>query len=222
MAVQSPSRKPSRKALDSKAPSQAQRDQAKLRRETKRSGLPLTDTPLTPFVQAFCREYVRTNLLEDSHSTAETMTGVPLDLAGFDVHVEMGTREVKGRTLTTKTRTITDPATGAEVCIGTIRAARAAQLYHMPEVQAEIRRLRGEAAANIQVTAHTIATKLALIHDHAIKAGQLQVAANCAAMEAKMFGVEAGPGNGGEAPPSSAVVEIRFRDYSGEPAPRED
>jgi hypothetical protein len=212
----------SKTPLADKPPSKQQRAQARARRETKRDGKSMAETPLTKFVQTFCREYVRLGVLEDAHYNAEMMEREPLDLTGFEVIEEKWERTVKGKKVTGKTVTVIDPDTGREVGLNIIRTARAAQLYHMPEVQAELRRLRAEAAEHINITAQTLATKIALIQDHAIRTGQLQVALNGAAMEAKMFGIEAGPGEGGGTPVPAAAVNINIRDYTGKPKPRED
>lgn len=203
----------SRKAAKNKPPTKVQREQARSRREAERDGKSKTEASLTPFVACFCREYVRWGILPDAHFNAEVMTKTPLDLTGFEVYEEKTPRTVKGKQIMVITKTIIDPATGQEIPESVIRSARAAQLWHMPEVKAECDRLRKEAAKAIEVTAESLAEELAQIKHHAIVSGQLQVAANVTAMKAKMFGVEAGSGGGDTVPPA-ASVNINIRDFT--------
>ena len=220
MAKQQQKQPTSRKAVSKKPPAKAQREQAANRREAKRDGLPLSEATLSPFVACFCQEFVRWGILEEAHYNAERITREPLDLSGFEVHEERWERSVKGKTVTGITRTITDPATGWEVPMSDIRAARAAQLWHMPEVKAEIARLKQEAATSIRVTAEILSGQCDQIYDHAVRSGQLQVAANVVAMKGKMFGVEAGSADPGLTPVTA--VEIRIRDYTGKPKASKD
>lgn len=147
---------------------------------------------------------------------------MPLDTSGFNVQREKTSTTVKGKAIESTVLIITD-ANGHSVSEHELRLASAANLFHLPEVQRRIRELRAEYAARINVTAHTIAAKLETISAHAIRDKQYQVAANCAAMEAKMFGVDAGSAGGGGGDPAPTVaVEVRIRDFTGKPAPRED
>lgn len=194
-----------------------------MRRAVKRKGGDATETPLTPFVRAFCQEYARVGILEVAHGNAELIAREPLDCSGFDVHVEEWDETVKGAKVQCRKTTIYDPVTGAVVKESEIRKARAAQLYHMPEVQAEVRRLRDAEAELVKVTANSLVVRMAQIHDAAMEKGQLQVAANLVAMHAKLFGLDAGAGDAGGNTPAApvAAVEVRIRDYSGKPADSE-
>lgn len=204
-----------------KPPTKVQREQAKNRREAVKDGLPKAEAKLTEFAERFCVEYLRCGIMEDAHRATELALRVPLDTAGFDVEVETTERTVKGKKVQSRVLIITDEH-GRPVSEADLRLAAASNLFCLPEVQRRIRELRAEAAKLITVTAESLAAKLELIHTHAIRSGQLQVAANCAAMEAKMFGIEAGPGEGAGAAVPAASVNINIRDYSGKPAPREE
>lgn len=204
-----------------RAPPKVLREQAANRREAVKDGLPKAEAKLTDFAERFCIEFLRVGILEDAHRATELALRVPLDTTGYNVEVETTERTVKGKKVQSRVLIITDD-NGRHISENDLRLASAANLYALPEVKARIRALRAEAAANIRVTAESIAAKLELIHDHAIKSGQLQVAANCAAMEAKMFGIEAGPGEGGGNAPPPAAVNINIRDYTGKPKPREE
>lgn len=213
---------PSRKVLNKKPPTKDQREQARVRAEAKRSGQAASAAPvISPFIECFCREYVRVGILEDAHRAAENITRTKLDTIGFRVEYDEWEERVKGKTVRRKAMRIYDDERGGiEVPERQLRQARAAQLYHLPEVQARIQAIRDDYAKFVKVTAEGLSGKLKVIFDHAVSSGQLQVAANVTAMEAKMFGVDAGSGEGG-APPAAAV-NINIRDFSGKPAPRED
>lgn len=210
---------PSRKKLpQSKTPTKVQREQAAARREARKDGLPKADAKLTDFAERFCHEFLRCGVLEDAHRATELALRVPLDTAGFNVEVEQTERKVKGKTVYSKVLVITDDH-GRPVSESDLRLASAANLYSLPEVKRRIRDLRAEHAAQIRVTAESLAEECELVQLAAMRSGQLQVAANVLSMKAKMFGIEAGPGEGAGAPPPAAAVNINIRDYTGKPAP---
>jgi hypothetical protein len=198
-----------------------QKDQAANRREAVRDGLPKAEAKLTDFAERFCTEYVRCGVLEDAHRATELALRVPLDTAGYHVEVEQTERTVKGKTVYSKVLIITDD-NGRPVSENDLRLASATNLWAMPEVKRRVREIRAENAKLIQVTAESLAEKIEHIQQHAIRTGQLQVALNGVAMEAKMFGIETGPGEGGGAVIPAAAVNINIRDYTGKPKPRED
>lgn len=194
-------------------------DQAAARRAAAKDGLPKSEAQLTPFAERFCVEYVRIGILEDAHRATELALRVPLDTTGFNVEVEKFERKVKGKTVYSQVLNITDDH-GRPVSENDLRLGAAANLYSLPEVKRRIRELRADAAAEIKITAETLARKIEHIQDHAIRSGQLQVALNGVAMEAKLFGLETGPGEGAGAgvPATATSVNINIRDFSGPPA----
>ena len=209
-------KEPPKTTKQGRPPPKVIREQAALRREAKRDGLPNDQAELTDFAARFCVEYVRCGILEDAHRATELALRVPLDTTGYEVEIEESSRTVKGKAVYSKVYHITD-SLGREISESELRQASAFNLYALPEVQRRIRELRAEAASLVKVTAESLATKLALIQDHAVRLGQLQVATNCVAMEAKMFGIEAGPGEGAGAALPAASVDINIRDYTGKP-----
>lgn len=210
-----------KKAVPPKAgrkPPKVLKEQAAARREAERDGLPKSEAKLTEFAERFCVEYVRCGILDDAHRATELALRVPLDTTGFNVEVESYERKVKGKTVYSKVLVITDDH-GRPVSEADLRLAAAANLFALPEVKRRIRELRAEHAALIKVTAESLAEKIEHIQAHAMRSGQLQVALNGVAMEAKLFGLETGPGEGGaNAPPPAAAVNINIRDYTGKPA----
>ncbi len=206
-------------------PTKVQREQAELRREAVRDGLPKAEAKLSEFAERFAVEFARCGVLEDAHRATELALRVPLDTAGFNVEVEQSERTVKGKKVYSKVMIITDQQ-GRPVSEADLRLASAVNIYSMPEVKRRIRELRAEAAKLIQITAATLAEKIERIQDHALRTGQLQVALNGVAMEAKLFGLETGGGeNGSGAPPAApAAVNINIRNFTGKPTPpaRED
>lgn len=204
-----------------RAPTKVQREQAANRREAQRDGLPKAEAKLTDFAERFCVEFVRCGVIEDAHRATELALRVPLDTSGFHVEVETTERTVKGKTVYSKVLLITDDH-GRAVSEADLRLATAANLFALPEVKRRIRELRAEAAKLITVTAESLAEECEQIKMAAMRSGQLQVAANVMAMKAKMFGVEAGPGEGGGNVPPPTAVNINIRDYTGKPKPRED
>lgn len=204
-----------------KPPTKVQRQQAANRREAERDGLPKSEAKLTDFAERFAREFVRCGVLEDAHRATELALRVPLDTAGFNVEVETTERTVKGKTVQSRVLIITDDH-GRAVSENDLRLASAANLYALPEVKRRIREIRAENAKLIQVTAESLAEECELVQLAAMRSGQLQVATNLLAMKAKMFGIEAGPGEGAGAAPPAAAVNINIRDYTGKPKPRED
>lgn len=204
-----------------KPPAKVLREQAKNRREAVRDGLPKSEAKLTEFAERFCVEFVRCGVIEDAHRATELALRVPLDTTGFNVEVEQTERTVKGKTVYSKVLIITDDH-GRAVSEADLRLSAAANLYAMPEVKRRIRELRAEHAKLITVTAESLAEECEQVKMAAMRSGQLQVAANVLSMKAKMFGIEAGPGEGGGAAVPAASVNINIRDFSGKPAPRED
>ncbi len=204
-----------------RTPTKVQRQQAANRREARKDGLPKSEAKLTPFAERFCVEFLRCGVLEDAHRATELALREPLDTSGFNVEVETTERTVKGKTVQSRVLIITDDH-GRTVSEADLRLASATNLFAMPEVQRRIRELRAEAAKLITVTAESLAEKIATIQAHAVRTGQLQVALNGVAMEAKMFGIETGPGEGAASAPPAAAVNINIRDYTGKPKPRED
>lgn len=199
-----------------RAPTKVQREQAAARREAVRDGLPKSEAKLTEFAERFCKEFVRCGVIEDAHRATELALRVPLDTTGYHTEYETTERTVKGKTVQSRVLVITDDH-GRAVSEGDLRLAAAANLYAMPEVKRRIRELRAEAAALITVTAESLAEECEQVKMAAMRSGQLQVAANVLAMKAKMFGVEAGPGEGGGNVPPPASVNINIRDYTGKP-----
>lgn len=204
-----------------KPPAKVLREQAKNRREAVRDGLPKSEAKLTEFAERFCIEFVRCGVIEDAHRATELALRVPLDTTGFNVETEQTERTVKGKTVYSKVLIITDDH-GRAVSEADLRMSAAANLYAMPEVKRRIRELRAEHAKLITVTAESLAEECEQVKMAAMRSGQLQVAANVLSMKAKMFGIEAGPGEGGGAAVPAASVNINIRDFSGKPAPRED
>lgn len=204
-------------------PSKVQREQAKLRREAVRDGLPKHEAKLTPFAERFCHEFLRCGVIEDAHRATELALNIPLDVSGYDVEYEETTRTVKGRKVDSRVMVILDNH-GRTISEADLRLAQASNIYVMPEVKQRIRDLRAEAASAIRVTAESIALQLDQVVDNATRDRQHQVVANCLAMKAKVFGVDAGSsgGGGGDQPTPTATVEVRIRDFTGKPAPRED
>lgn len=212
-------KKPSPKT--GRAPTKVQREQAANRREAVRDGLPKSEAKLTEFAERFCREFVRCGVLEDAHRATELALRVPLDTSGFNVETETTERTVKGKKVQSRVLIITDDH-GRTISENDLRIAAATNLYVMPEVKRRIREIRAENAKLIQVTAESLAEECELLQLAAMRSGQLQVAANAIAMKAKMFGVEAGPGEGGGNASPPTAVNINIRDYTGKPKPRED
>lgn len=204
-----------------RAPTKVQRQQAANRREAVRDGLPKAEAELTDFAERFCREFVRCGILEDAHRATELALRVPLDTSGYNVEVEQTERTVKGKKVYSKVLIITDNE-GRHISENDLRLASATNLYVLPEVKRRIREIRAENAKLIQVTAESLAEECELVQMAAMRSGQLQVATNLLAMKAKMFGIEAGPGEGGGTPIPAAAVNINIRDYTGKPKPRED
>lgn len=204
-----------------RAPTKVQREQAAARREAVRDGLPKSEAKLTEFAERFCREFVRCGVLEDAHRATELALRVPLDTSGFNVETETTERTVKGKKVQSRVLIITDDH-GRTISENDLRIAAATNLYVMPEVKRRIREIRAENAKLIQVTAESLAEECELLQLAAMRSGQFQVVANTIAMKAKMFGVEAGPGEGGGNAPPPAAVNINIRDYTGKPKPRED
>lgn len=196
------------------------REQAAKRREAVRSGKTKAEAELTPFAERFCFEFTRCGVLEDAHRSTELALRVPLDTTGFNVEVEKSQREVKGKIVYSKVLIITDDH-GRTVSEADLRLAAATNLFAMPEVKRRIRELRAEAAEHIKITAELLAEKIENIQAHAIRTGQLQVALNGVAMEAKMFGIETGPGEGAGAAPV-AMVNVNIRDFTGKPKASQD
>lgn len=192
------------------------REQAKNRREAVKDGLPKSEAKLTDFAERFCVEFVRCGIIEDAHRATELALRVPLDTTGFSVEVEETERTVKGKKVYSKVLIITDDH-GRAVSEADLRLAAASNLFAMPEVKRRIRELRAEHAKLITVTAESLAEECEQLKMAAMRSGQLQVAANVMAMKAKMFGVEAGPGEGGGNVPPPAAVNINIRDYTGKP-----
>lgn len=206
-----------------RAPTKVQREQAANRREATRDGLPKAEARLGDFAERFCIEYVRIGIPEDAHRAAELALGVPLDTSGYDVQEEITERTVKGQLTRHRSYIITD-RNGHPVSEYELRSSSAANLLVLPEVAQRIRDLRHEAAKLVKITAESLALEFLQIKGHAIRDKQYQVAANCVAASAKMFGLDAlGQGAGGAEPPAAAAsVNINIRNFTGKAAARED
>lgn len=206
-----------------RTPTKALREQAANRREAVRDGLPKSEAKLGDFAERFCIEYVRIGIPEDAHRATEIALGVPLDTSGYDVQEEITERTVKGQKTRHRSFIITD-RNGHPISEYELRSTSAANLLILPEVAQRIRDLRHEAAKLVKITAETLALEFMQIKGHAIRDKQYQVAANCVAASAKMFGLDAvgqGPG-AGDPPAQAASVNINIRNFTGKPAKRED
>lgn len=221
MAVAAAAKKTNSKT--GRTPTKAQREQAALRREAERDGLPKEEAALGPFAERFCFEFCRCGVLDEAHRATELALREPLDTSGFHVETEKTATTIKGKTVHSTILIITD-SDGRPVSEADLRLASASNLYSLPEVRRRIRDIKAEYAKNVRVTAESIVADLEQVVTNATRDRQHQAAANCIAMKAKVFGVDAGnAGGGGSNEPAPTVsVEVRIRDFTGKPAPRED
>ncbi|MBT9158771.1 MAG: hypothetical protein DDT26_00018 [Dehalococcoidia bacterium] len=158
--------------------------------------------PLTAFVEAFCIEYVRGPVVAEAHFRAEIMTGQPLEVTGF--------RRVKSDNgkywiYCDRNEVPEDPTV--------LRHSAGCHLLARPEVRRRVLELRAEAAKEAKVTAESIAFQVQTVFERAMTKDQLQVALNCTAAIAKLYGIEST--NGEDQPAVSASVTINIRDQSG-------
>ncbi len=219
VATEPKAKLPRGKSTSHYPPAENAREQARNRRAMKRAGADPAETPRTEFTEAFCRELARKPWdAPGAHFLAELSTKTDLDLSGYEVDERNIVEVVKGAEVTRKMRTIT--FRGLLVTEQEARIAQAQFLASLPEVKARVAELREQMAAQVKVSAQSLAMELEEARLVALSSNQPQAAVSATRLKAEMFG-KAEPGDpgdeGGELPLGTKTVTIKIKDCSGRP-----